>query len=213
MKLKQDFYAWNINVVWMYSVFTNRLFIWCYNLLIFSQATVLEEMPPFPERESSILAKLKKKKPSSVPEGTELKEQTAKLPAAQMSNNNIDIAPPTSINLMSQVSVFSSVIFVLNNSKQKPVFIKCYLTNNGFVEFNLIFFCCVNSEHLKPIRWTIIKELLITKSVCILSASYKGLYKFMFSVFIVIDILFTNWELANWICHVVWAFWIWAFVS
>ena len=26
------------------------------------QATVLEEMPPFPERESSILAKLKKKK-------------------------------------------------------------------------------------------------------------------------------------------------------
>uniref|UniRef100_H2Z4M3 AP-2 complex subunit alpha n=1 Tax=Ciona savignyi TaxID=51511 RepID=H2Z4M3_CIOSA len=29
-------------------------------------ATVLEEMPPFPERESSILAKLKKKKPASV---------------------------------------------------------------------------------------------------------------------------------------------------
>jgi len=28
-------------------------------------ATVLEEMPPFPERESSILAKLKKKKPAS----------------------------------------------------------------------------------------------------------------------------------------------------
>lgn len=32
------------------------------------QATVLEEMPPFPERESSILAKLKKKKgPGAVP--------------------------------------------------------------------------------------------------------------------------------------------------
>lgn len=29
---------------------------------MFTQATVLEEMPPFPERESSILAKLKKKK-------------------------------------------------------------------------------------------------------------------------------------------------------
>jgi len=28
-------------------------------------ATVLEEMPPFPERESSILAKLKKKKPAA----------------------------------------------------------------------------------------------------------------------------------------------------
>ncbi|XP_052217993.1 AP-2 complex subunit alpha-2-like isoform X2 [Dreissena polymorpha] len=65
-------------------------------------ATVLEEMPPFPERESSILAKLKKKKPSSVPEGSEQKETTAsKIPAVQMSNN-VDIAPPTSINLMSQ---------------------------------------------------------------------------------------------------------------
>ncbi|XP_038050439.1 AP-2 complex subunit alpha-2-like isoform X2 [Patiria miniata] len=31
-------------------------------------ATVLEEMPPFPERESSLLAKLKKKKPSAVVE-------------------------------------------------------------------------------------------------------------------------------------------------
>jgi len=30
------------------------------------QATVLEEMPPFPERESSILAKLKKKRPDKV---------------------------------------------------------------------------------------------------------------------------------------------------
>jgi len=32
------------------------------------QATVLEEMPAFPERESSILAVLKKKKPGRVPE-------------------------------------------------------------------------------------------------------------------------------------------------
>lgn len=35
---------------------------------ICSQATVLEEMPPFPERESSILAILKKKKPGRVAE-------------------------------------------------------------------------------------------------------------------------------------------------
>lgn len=34
-----------------------------------SQATVLEEMPPFPERESSILAKLKRKKgPGNLPD-------------------------------------------------------------------------------------------------------------------------------------------------
>ena len=60
-------------------------------------------MPPFPERESSILAKLKKKKPSSVPEGSDQKEHTAtKLPQAQMSNN-VESNPPTTINLMSQV--------------------------------------------------------------------------------------------------------------
>ncbi|XP_052799569.1 AP-2 complex subunit alpha-2-like isoform X3 [Mya arenaria] len=64
-------------------------------------ATVLEEMPPFPERESSILAKLKKKKPNSVPDGSEQKDQMPKLPTAQMSNSS-DSAQPTSINLMSQ---------------------------------------------------------------------------------------------------------------
>ncbi|KAK3102872.1 hypothetical protein FSP39_014560 [Pinctada imbricata] len=46
-------------------------------------ATVLEEMPPFPERESSILAKLKKKKPTAVAE-----------PQAQMANS-VDNHPPT----------------------------------------------------------------------------------------------------------------------
>ncbi|BFZ05316.1 hypothetical protein BsWGS_08355 [Bradybaena similaris] len=55
-------------------------------------ATVLEEMPPFPERESSILAKLKKKKPA-VPEGTEVKEKEARtIPQAQI--NNLEAAPP-----------------------------------------------------------------------------------------------------------------------
>lgn len=42
----------------------------------FLQATVLEEMPPFPERESSILAKLKKKKgPSTVTDLEEAKRE------------------------------------------------------------------------------------------------------------------------------------------
>ena len=62
-------------------------------------------MPPFPERESSILAKLKKKKPSSVQEPTEGKEQ-AKHPQAQISNN-ID----THVNIQPQVSD-SLVVFV-----------------------------------------------------------------------------------------------------
>jgi len=34
------------------------------------KATILEEMPPFPERESSILAKLKKKRPDKVANNT-----------------------------------------------------------------------------------------------------------------------------------------------
>ena len=38
-------------------------------------ATVLEEMPSFPERESSILAVLKKKKPGRVPEN-EIREKS-----------------------------------------------------------------------------------------------------------------------------------------
>lgn len=72
-------------------------------------------MPPFPERESSILAKLKKKKPSSVPEGSEQKDLTAtKLPAAQMSNN-VDTNPPTAINLMSQVCRICLLYLTLNH--------------------------------------------------------------------------------------------------
>jgi AP-2 complex subunit alpha len=48
---------------------------------------VLEEMPPFPERESSILAKLKKKKPTAA-EPTEVKEH--KMPTPQLSANIAD---------------------------------------------------------------------------------------------------------------------------
>lgn len=51
-------------------------------------------MPPFPERESSILAKLKKKKPA-VPEGTEAKEKEPRtIPQAQINNLETTAAPP-----------------------------------------------------------------------------------------------------------------------
>lgn len=49
-------------------------------LYLWLKATVLEEMPPFPERESSILAILKKKKPGRVTDGEVVKEH--KIPAA-----------------------------------------------------------------------------------------------------------------------------------
>lgn len=45
-------------------------------------ATVLEEMPSFPERESSILAVLKKKKPGRVPEN-EIRESKSPVPSTQ----------------------------------------------------------------------------------------------------------------------------------
>jgi len=54
-------------------------------------ATVLEEMPPFPERESSILAKLKKKKPSATQalekDSDKTKSSTTPSPT---SNNHVD---------------------------------------------------------------------------------------------------------------------------
>uniref|UniRef100_A0A6B2EK83 AP-2 complex subunit alpha n=1 Tax=Phlebotomus kandelakii TaxID=1109342 RepID=A0A6B2EK83_9DIPT len=50
-------------------------------------ATVLEEMPSFPERESSILAVLKKKKPGRVPEN-EIRENKSPIPAAANNTHN-----------------------------------------------------------------------------------------------------------------------------
>jgi len=53
--------------------FTTENILQCLTCLRFpSQATVLEEMPPFPERDSSILAKLKKKKGPGSVSATEL---------------------------------------------------------------------------------------------------------------------------------------------
>lgn len=49
-------------------------------------ATVLEEMPAFPERESSILAVLKKKKPGRVPEN-DVKEGKSPTPLPNHSND------------------------------------------------------------------------------------------------------------------------------
>lgn len=50
-------------------------------------ATVLEEMPAFPERESSILAVLKKKKPGRVPEN-EIRESKSPVPAGTNHTND-----------------------------------------------------------------------------------------------------------------------------
>lgn len=79
-------------------------------------ATVLEEMPPFPERESSILAKLKKKKPT-VTEQTENKEPKQPMPQAQMSNSVNTHATPTPppLSTVSNPSTASDDLLGLNS--------------------------------------------------------------------------------------------------
>ncbi|XP_033095544.1 AP-2 complex subunit alpha-2-like [Anneissia japonica] len=66
-------------------------------------ATVLEEMPPFPERESSLLAKLKKKKPLGFQE--EEKAKTKAMPGVSINNvggeSSTDDVPPPSQTLPS----------------------------------------------------------------------------------------------------------------
>nr|CAG4643716.1 EOG090X0109 [Lepidurus arcticus] len=73
-------------------------------------ATVLEEMPPFPERESSILAILKKKKPGRLPEG-EIKEHKSPVPSVVVNNHrgesdllSLAASPATQINFNAQVT-------------------------------------------------------------------------------------------------------------
>ncbi|CAH1787764.1 unnamed protein product [Owenia fusiformis] len=65
-------------------------------------ATVLEEMPAFPERESSILAKLKKKKPTAVKEEGE-KPKT--MPTAQV---NSGATPDANVNVEPVASLFQT---------------------------------------------------------------------------------------------------------
>jgi len=55
------------------------------------KATILEEMPPFPERESSILAKLKKKRPDKVANNT-IEPRASNAPGT----NDSDVTQPTS---------------------------------------------------------------------------------------------------------------------
>lgn len=58
------------------------------------QATVLEEMPPFPERESSILATLKKKKPSALRDGQIEDSKMHKEGKMMNGTENQERAPP-----------------------------------------------------------------------------------------------------------------------
>lgn len=86
---------------------------------LFPQATVLEEMPPFPERESSILAKLKKKKGPGAVSVTELED--SKREGGELNgggDRGQDTAAMAASNAVSRPSVFSDKQYCL---------VSCYL--------------------------------------------------------------------------------------
>lgn len=120
-------------------------------------ATVLEEMPPFPERESSILAILKKKKPGRVVANNDLKEHKsisnstgADIPSREPATNNLasidllglssppanQIAPPTS-NTSVLVDVFGDIYGSSGTSSPAVM--------NGGSEDNVKKFVCKNN--------------------------------------------------------------------
>jgi hypothetical protein len=84
---------------------------------------VLEEMPAFPERESSILAVLKKKKPGRVPEN-EIREGKSPAP---ITNHQTD-QPQT------QVMTTLGIVY-------DTFFLKCYVYSNSFCESPFINIC------------------------------------------------------------------------
>uniref|UniRef100_A0A0K8V223 AP-2 complex subunit alpha n=2 Tax=Bactrocera latifrons TaxID=174628 RepID=A0A0K8V223_BACLA len=77
-------------------------------------ATVLEEMPSFPERESSILAVLKKKKPGRVPEN-EIRESKSPAPNA-MTQNNVIVNHKVNSNANADLLGLSTPPAGLNNT-------------------------------------------------------------------------------------------------
>jgi len=68
------------------------------------KATILEEMPPFPERESSILAKLKKKRPDKVANNT-IEPRASNIPGSA-DNDTVQPPKPNAV-----VRLFGSFIF------------------------------------------------------------------------------------------------------
>lgn len=66
------------------------------------KATILEEMPPFPERESSILAKLKKKRPDKVANNT-IEPRGSN--ASGAADNDATTQPPKPTAVVSHVKV------------------------------------------------------------------------------------------------------------
>ncbi|GAB0087299.1 AP-2 complex subunit alpha [Sergentomyia squamirostris] len=128
-------------------------------------ATVLEEMPSFPERESSILAVLKKKKPGRVPEN-EIRENKSPIPATNTNNTQINSnhtsnstnadllglsTPPSSGNMTNNQGTLIDVLGdIYNNSASSSVVYntkKFLFKNNGVLFENDLIQIGVKSEY------------------------------------------------------------------
>ncbi|XP_055386027.1 AP-2 complex subunit alpha [Condylostylus longicornis] len=120
-------------------------------------ATVLEEMPSFPERESSILAVLKKKKPGRVPEN-EIRESKSPAPSATQnnvavnhkvnSNANADLlglSTPPSNNTSAGGALIDVLGDIYNNAVQHNAK-KFLFKNNGVLFENELIQIGVKSE-------------------------------------------------------------------
>ncbi|XP_077941467.1 AP-2 complex subunit alpha-2 isoform X2 [Gasterosteus aculeatus] len=122
-------------------------------------ATVLEEMPPFPERESSILAKLKRKKgPGNLPdiddarwnvngsgEHSESTEGTDKGPAPFTDLLNLNSAPPAAASLLVDVLMDSSTPAPAVVSEDN--FSRFVCKNNGVIFENQLLQIGLKSEY------------------------------------------------------------------
>ncbi|XP_022597249.1 AP-2 complex subunit alpha-2 isoform X2 [Seriola dumerili] len=123
-------------------------------------ATVLEEMPPFPERESSILAKLKRKKgPGNLPDindarrnvngNTEHSEKTE--PTNKGSTQsftdllNLNSAPSTGASLL--VDVFSDSSTLASTDVSEENFFRFVCKNNGVIFENQLLQIGLKSEY------------------------------------------------------------------
>ncbi|XP_061819698.1 AP-2 complex subunit alpha-2-like isoform X2 [Nerophis lumbriciformis] len=126
-------------------------------------ATILEEMPPFPERESSILAKLKKKKgPGNLPDNDDTRRNvnggtehsvsadttsTANTNSAHPFNDllNLNAAPDASSSLL--VDVFSDVTPAADTVVSDESFSRFVCKNNGVLYENQLLQIGLKSEY------------------------------------------------------------------
>nr|XP_046250292.1 AP-2 complex subunit alpha-2 isoform X2 [Scatophagus argus] len=126
-------------------------------------ATVLEEMPPFPERESSILAKLKKKKgPGTLPdiddarrnvngstehnESTEATKKGSTQPITDLLNlNSTHSTPPAGPSLL--VDVFSDSSAPASTEVSEEHFGRFVCKNNGVIFENQLLQIGLKSEY------------------------------------------------------------------